>query len=99
MDGRFRWRDASGHRFRVILEIYDRMHHAIETGHPYQTLLDPPPADPSCRHPGKKIGILAFGSLIGDPGDELKPKIAMRIKTKTPFGVEYGRYSGQTRGG
>jgi len=84
---------------RVILEIYNRMQRAIETGQPYQTLLDPPPADPSCRHPRKKIGILAFGSLIGDPGDELKPKIAMRIKMLTPFGVEYGRYSGKTRGG
>ncbi len=46
----------------------------------------------------KKIGILAFGSLIGDPGKELLPKIIMRIKTPTPFGVEYVRYS-QTRGG
>jgi hypothetical protein len=84
---------------RVILEIYNRMQCAIETGQPYQTLLDPPPADSSCRHPRKKIGILAFGSLINDPGDELKPKITMRIKTNTPFGVEYGRYSGKTRGG
>lgn len=46
-----------------------------------------------------KIGILAFGSLINDPGRELLPRIIMRIKTQTPFGVEYGRYSGRTRGG
>lgn len=84
---------------RVILEIYDRMQRAIETGEPYQTMLDPPPADPSYCHPKKKVGILAFGSLIHDPGAELKPKIALRIKTKTPFSVEYGRYSGKTRGG
>ena len=30
---------------RVILEIYDRMQQAIATGQPYQTLLDPPPAN------------------------------------------------------
>jgi hypothetical protein len=84
---------------RVILDIYDRMQQAIGTGEPYQTLLDPPPADPSYCHPKKKVGILAFGSLIHDPGSELRPKVAMRIKGKTPFGVEYGRYSNKTRGG
>jgi hypothetical protein len=52
----------------------------------------------SCHHPKKKIDILAFDSLITDPGTELLPKITMRIKTLTPFGVEYGRIS-QTRGG
>lgn len=36
---------------RVILEIYDAMTEAIRTGHPYQTRLDPPPADPRCAHP------------------------------------------------
>ena len=42
---------------RVILEIYDAMAEAIRTGQPYQTRLDPPPADPRCCHPpreGKK---------------------------------------------
>jgi len=42
--------------------MYDAMAQAIGTGKPYQTRVDPPPADPSCRHPKKKIGILAFGS-------------------------------------
>lgn len=46
-----------------------------------------------------KVGILAFGSLINDPGPEIGPKIVMRIKCQTPFGVEYGRYSKKTRGG
>jgi len=36
---------------RVILEIYDAMQQAIETGQPYQTLLDPPPADSRVAHP------------------------------------------------
>jgi hypothetical protein len=84
---------------RIILEIYDAMAETMRTGQPYQTRLDPPPADPSCRHPKKKIGILAFGSLINDPGEEIQAEIFMRIKTKTPFPVEYARISGKTRGG
>src|SRR5207245_2763982 len=44
---------------RVALEIYDAMHESIRTGRPYQTRLDPPPADPRCCHPKLKVGILA----------------------------------------
>jgi hypothetical protein len=36
---------------RVILEIYDAMAAATRTGKPYQTRLDPPPADPRATHP------------------------------------------------
>jgi len=35
---------------RVVLEIYDEMQRAIDTGLPYQTRLDPPPADPRVAH-------------------------------------------------
>jgi hypothetical protein len=35
----------------VILDIYDRMLCAIMAGEPYQTLLNPPPADPQVAHP------------------------------------------------
>jgi hypothetical protein len=35
----------------LILDVYDRMNKAIETGDPYKTILDPPPADPSLCHP------------------------------------------------
>jgi len=38
---------------RVILECYDAMTEAIKTGRPYQTILDPPPADPRVAHPTK----------------------------------------------
>lgn len=44
------------------------------------------------------IGILAYGSLISDPGTEIDPLIVRRIKTTTPFPVEYARYS-KSRGG
>jgi hypothetical protein len=37
---------------RIILEIYDAMGESIRTAHPCQTLLDPPPADPSVAHAG-----------------------------------------------
>ncbi|SRR5260370_1374887 len=56
-----------------------------------------PPADPRLCHPRQKIGILAYGSLIADPG-KLSPLITKRIGTETPFNVEYGRIS-ETRGG
>jgi hypothetical protein len=39
---------------RVILEIYDAMADAIRTGRPYQTRLNPPPADPRCCHPPRE---------------------------------------------
>jgi len=84
---------------RVILEIFDALADSMRTGKPYQTRLDPPPADVTCCHPRKKLGILAFGSLIGDPGEELRSRIIMRIRTTTPFPVEFARYSGRTRGG
>jgi hypothetical protein len=35
---------------RVILEIYNEMAEAMKTGRPYQTRLDPPPADPRVAH-------------------------------------------------
>ena len=38
----------------IILGIYDAMQRAIETGEPYQTLLDPPPADPRVAHPPRE---------------------------------------------
>lgn len=39
------------------------------------------------------IGILAYGSLINNPGDELAPLIIERIPCMTPFNVEYARLS------
>ena len=89
--------DKQNRTKRIILEIYDAMQNSARTGQPYQTRLDPPAAALECRHPKKRIGILAFGSLISDPGPEIAPNITMRIKTPTPFPVEYGRYS-KTRG-
>ncbi|MGH7430193.1 MAG: S24 family peptidase, partial [Candidatus Methylomirabilaceae bacterium] len=35
---------------RVILEIYDALQESIRTGKPYQTRVDPPPADPRVSH-------------------------------------------------
>jgi hypothetical protein len=36
---------------RMILEIYDKLSEAIQAGTPYETQLDPPPADPRAAHP------------------------------------------------
>jgi len=35
---------------RLVLDAYDRMAHAVASGTPYQTVLDPPPADPAMAH-------------------------------------------------
>lgn len=49
---------------RVILEIYDALAESLRTGQPYQTRLDPPPADPRVAHqprqlePGATPGLL-----------------------------------------
>lgn len=40
-----------------------------------------------------KIGILAFGSLLVDPGEEIESKIISTKKSKTPFNVEFARKS------
>ena len=46
------------------------------------------------------IAILAFGSLIEDPGKELKPRIRERIDgIKTPFSIEFARSSRSRDGG
>ena len=43
---------------RMILEIYDEMKQAMETGEAYRTRLDPPPADPSVAHaPRERVDI------------------------------------------
>jgi hypothetical protein len=39
---------------RVILEIYDEMKRAMETGEAYRTRLEPPPADPSVAHEARE---------------------------------------------
>jgi len=39
---------------RVILEIYDEMAQAMRTGKPFQTRLDPLPADPRVAHSFKE---------------------------------------------
>jgi hypothetical protein len=36
------------------LEIYDAMQQALDTGQPYQTLLDPPLADRRVGHPARE---------------------------------------------
>ena len=47
----------------------------------------------------KNIGILAYGSLIEDPGIELKPLICERIVgIETPFSIEFARTSSSRDG-
>ncbi|RMF86192.1 MAG: hypothetical protein D6739_03520 [Nitrospirae bacterium] len=39
------------------------------------------------------VGILAYGSLVTDPGEELAPLVAERRPCRTPFPVEFARLS------
>lgn len=54
----------------VILEIYDAMLVSSRTGQPYQTRLDPPPADPRCCHPPGRAG-----SVVPAVASRQTPKI------------------------
>ena len=47
---------------RVILGFYDAMLTGAATGEPYRTVLDPPPADPSCCHP-PRVTVLDLASI------------------------------------
>lgn len=47
----------------------------------------------------EQLGILAFGSLISDPGSEIAHLIVRNINVKTPFAVEFAKYSRGTRAG
>lgn len=42
----------------TILQIYDALQESIRTGQPYQTRLDPPPADPRCCHPPRDVAFV-----------------------------------------
>ena len=42
---------------------------------------------------GMSVGILAFGSLVDEPGTELAAVIARCIAVQTPFAVEFARSS------
>jgi hypothetical protein len=40
-----------------------------------------------------RVGILAFGSMVAEPGAELAAVITQRIRVETPFRVEFARSS------
>jgi hypothetical protein len=46
----------------------------------------------------ESMGVLAFGSLLNDPGCELLGAEVQRISVRTPFPVEFARYSRSRRG-
>lgn len=64
---------------RVILEIYDAMQKAVETGVPYETVLDPPPADPRVAHPPRE----AVAAVVL-PFRRVQPQREERYQTCVP---------------
>jgi len=51
------------------------------------------------HRPASRLGILAYGSLIDDPGPELQEQIVGCIESVTPFQVEFARESTKRGGG
>jgi hypothetical protein len=49
--------------------------------------------------PQRQLAIMAYGSLISEPGPELRALIAERVPRRTPFPVEFGRASQRWGGG
>ncbi len=49
--------------------------------------------------PQRQVAVLAYGSLIVDPGPELRALIVERRQCRTPFPVEFGRASRRWGGG
>ena len=76
----------------TILGFYDQLAEAKRSGVAFTSPLNPPPGELRACHPKRKVAILAFGSLRHDPG-LIGKQVAFRIKTETPFPVEYGRLS------
>ncbi len=83
----------------VILEIYDAMAEAVRIGNPYQTRLNPPPADPLAAHHADVRGnVVQFGtqSVSQSPmapgreilawGPELISLVAVRVGTHATTG-------------
>lgn len=53
----------------TILQIYDALADSIRTGQPYQTVLDPPPADPRVAHPAaeeQSLPLIAADTAVPD---------------------------------
>jgi len=71
---------------RVILEIYDAIQESIRTGRPYETRLDPPPADPRCCHP-PRVTIIDFPEVAANvlPFRRVRPAWGDRYKTCVPL--------------
>ncbi len=55
---------------RLVLEAYDRMGEAIATGGMYETMLVPPPADPSMTHSVAQFGIPRIDDDNAYPGND-----------------------------
>ncbi|MBI4529623.1 MAG: hypothetical protein HY695_37975, partial [Deltaproteobacteria bacterium] len=71
---------------RVILEIFDAVQESIRTGQPYQTRLDPPPADPRCCHP-PRVTIIDLPFAVANilPFRRVRPAWGDRYKTCIPL--------------
>ncbi len=97
--------DKHGH-YRAkdtILETYAALAEAQRTGQPYQTRLNPPPADPRCCHPpragadsqdSRGAGLTPGGGDKPPPSDPINPALCLpgRDFPESSFNQGSGRY-------
>lgn len=72
----------------VVLDLYDRMAIAADKGEPYQTVLHPPPADPSVAHPASTRRAWAI-----PPGPPAPVAPVLRLVASPPKGKARERYA------
>lgn len=68
----------------TILDIYDAMAEAVRTGKPYQTRLDPPPADPHVAHPDRGGKVISFPVPTHPSIPQLPPAPSRELPAWTP---------------
>lgn len=69
---------------RLILEVYDAMAEAMKTGVAYQTIVSPPPADPSVAHPPREVSSTPLLEIRGSIFPFLRrPDVPQEDKYKT----------------
>lgn len=83
---------------RLILEIYDEMAEAAHTGQPYQTRLDPPPADPRATHTWDEVYLGPYRdpstwwqeveAVPVEKAVEEKQAVTYQLQAKSPHSVK-----------
>jgi hypothetical protein len=69
---------------RVILETYDAMAKGARTGEPYQTRLEPPPADPRVAHSPREATLAPLAAATRVPASSSQSDTGRELPAWTP---------------